>query len=393
MGFFIFIKPIYTFKKVKRIGKKHGRRWRGFLFFKKPKEPFPPDDFSDYAPFERELKEIADAQMHREIYNKWVEKDKELKGIYCNALKNYKEAKEQIKKESEEAEKSWKEYQEALKDLQKLGVPELSSFWKWILLIIIGVGEFPLNGLVFSLFGAGRIETYLMAFTMCFIIPLAAHFTGETFKQKEKKKTSVIISVIVFLCVTFGLIGIAILRAKYLSEMLKEIGIKGISPILAGFIFVIINFLIFVVAFFISYRGSHPEAEKYSNQKNKVKEIYKRYIKEKKEAEKARKNLEKASEQLQDIKTKREAWCAKWKGKAKELKETYEQLVQVYRSANLEARSVNSKAESVITSPAWATLPFLELDIPIPEPKDLDWECEFEESTIENKENKKESKQ
>jgi hypothetical protein len=362
----------YNYSKAKRRGKKDGRNWKGFLFFKKPKDPFPPDNYSDHAPFERELKEAADSEI-RDFYNKWTERDRELKASYCETLKKYRDADIQFKNKSGSTERSWEDYQKSLEGLRNLGVPELSSFWKYFWLIIIGLAEFPLNGIVFSIFGAGRIETYIMAGAMCIVIPVVAHLTGETFKQKEKEKARVIISIIAILAVTLALIVVAVLRAAYLAEMFKELGVEIISPTLAGIIFVFINLLIFVGAFFISYTGSHPEAKKYAHQKKLVKDKYENYLKEKKEEEQARENLTNAYKQLQIVIAQREAWCKKWRGKAEKLKEIYEQLAQVYRTANIESR--NSK-----TPPVWYTLPFLKLDIEIPEPQNLDWNCKFEEN-------------
>jgi len=57
-------------------------------------------------------------------------------------------------------------------------------FW----LILLGLSEFPLNGLVFSLFGVGKIETYVIAAALCVIIPLFAHLAGEKLRQEDKKK-------------------------------------------------------------------------------------------------------------------------------------------------------------------------------------------------------------
>jgi len=364
------MKNIYTDRKVRKRAIKDGRPWKGFLFWKKSKDPFPPDDHSEHSPFEKELLERADAQMQEEIYNKWAEKDRRLKGIYCKALENYNKAKERLDKESAEAQQSYKEYNDALDKLHQMGKPELSSFWKYFWLIIFALGEFPLNGLVFSIFGAGRIETYIMALVICISIPLAAHFIGKVFKQKEKKDTSMFFSIILILIVFLGLISIAILRAEYLSEMFKEIGIKGISPTFAGFIFVIINLVIFAVATFISYEGSHPQAEEYSNLKHLVKEKKKKFEKEYPEAEQAQNNYNRAYKQLQDAKTEREAWCKKWRGEAEKLKEVCELYAQVYRTENLRARGSNS-------TPKWATLDLLSPDISIPDIKELDWDCDI----------------
>jgi hypothetical protein len=381
------MKYIYTYEKVRKIAIKDGRPWKGFLFWKKSKDPFPPDNHPNHSPFEKELLEAADAQMQEEIYNKWAEKDRRLKGIYCKALENYNKAKARLEKESDEAKQSYNDYNEALKKLQDMGKPELSSFWKYFWLIIFALGEFPLNGLVFSIFGAGRIETYIMALAMCIGIPWSAHYIGKELKQKEKKTASKFKSIVLFLVVFLTLIVIAIMRAEYLTEMFKEIGIKGISPTLAGSIFVIINLFIFAVAAIISHEGSHPQAEEYSNLKHLVKEKKKKFEKEYPEAEQAQNDYNRAYKQLQDAKTEREAWCKKWRGEAEKLKELCEQYAQVYRTENLRARGSKS-------TPKWATLDLLSPNIRIPDVKELDWDCGIKISGIQDlKSNYKEVQQ
>src|SRR5437762_2348730 len=50
----------------------------------------------------------------------------------------------------------------------------------WILIAFLAVGEFPLNTVVFRLFGEAEYMTYIMASTLALIIPLIGVFIGAT---------------------------------------------------------------------------------------------------------------------------------------------------------------------------------------------------------------------
>lgn len=328
----------YSYCRVKRQAKRDGRpwKWEVWPFIKKEKNLIPEDTYKNHAPFELTLKEAAEADMAY-LAEKWRQKDEKLKRKYCVALKRFNIARDSLDKESREAQEANKKYQVATEEFVRLGKPRLSPFWKYFWLFFLGLAEFPLNGVVFSIFGAGRIETYIMAASMCFAIPLFAHFTGQSIKQEIKVKKDFIILIIVLSIVFLGLIALAIIRAEYLAEMLSDLGIK-ISPSLAGGIFVIINLLVFSVATLISYEGSHPNQTEYNNKRSEYKRLRKELLKESSEAKRAACKYKKALENLQKAKVKREKEFEKNKEKAKKIKQACEWLQQVYRNKNAEAR-------------------------------------------------------
>src|SRR5207247_6824514 len=52
------------------------------------------------------------------------------------------------------------------------------SVLHWDVILFLGIGEFPLNTVVFRLFGEAEYLTYVMASTLAIMIPLIGVFIG-----------------------------------------------------------------------------------------------------------------------------------------------------------------------------------------------------------------------
>src|SRR5438445_11732157 len=58
----------------------------------------------------------------------------------------------------------------------------------WALIVFLAVGEFPLNTVVFRLFGEAESLTYVMASTLAIIIPLIGVFIGVHLRHSVPKR-------------------------------------------------------------------------------------------------------------------------------------------------------------------------------------------------------------
>lgn len=361
------MKP-FTLWKARRRGRKDGRNWQWefWPFFRKSKPAEPKTDQTMPAQYETVLVKAGQNDVAK-IAGKWKKLDIRLKPRYCQALKALHAARQRAEKEGLEAQQAMPEYETAKKNFQELDMPALDPRWRLFWLILIGIAEFPLNGLVFSIFGAGRIETYIMASAMCLVIPLAAHFFGKSLRQDNKSSVDKGFLIIVPLILLGVLAAIAFIRAKFF-EAAKTQELMGITltSLQITILFIIINIALFLVAVVISYEGSHPNHRLYNTRRARLKEALKKLRKESGEAEAALRQLAKADSAYQKERhhraKKHEGYCQK----ANEIKETVELLVTVYRDANIDVRH---EFPECFKQPAMA--------VTIPPPlQSLDWECE-----------------
>lgn len=349
----------YTYGKVIRQGKKDGRdfEWVLWPFTKRPKSRVPHAGEKEISPYEMRLKEAGDEIIKR-AEDKWHKLDTDLKSKYCQSLKQVTDLRKMKDKETGEAVAAKQQYEEALNKFKSFDKPALTPFWMMLLLIVIGIAEFPLNGLVFQLFGESKFLTYMMAGIMCITIPMAAHFLGKEMRQYEKNWVHIVAIIsLVFL----SLAALAYIRAEYLADVLenmKKAGIKiEITPGVAAAVFLIINMMVFFIASLVSYEGTHPQHDLYMGAKHNLKDAAMTLKKENAEAFEMESRLMAAEQEFQKISTRRQKTWSSHKARAEEVKEGMESMMAAYRHTNIAARPSD-------TIPPCFRLPHPEIKIP-----------------------------
>lgn len=359
----------YTYTFVTRHGKKDGRdwKWEFWPFFRQMKPAEPKVNQTIPAQFETELLRAGE-NSSAVTAQQWKKMDETLKPRYCQARNRLKNAIQRCKKESSEAKAAMLEYEAAEKKFQDLSVPALDPRWRIFWLVLIGIAEFPLNGLVFSIFGAERAETYIMASAMCLMIPIAAHFFGQSLRQEHKTGIDKGFLIILPLVILGALAVIAILRAKFFEAMKSQklIGVT-LTPEQATVLFIIINVALFFVAIIVSYEGSHPNHSLYNTLRKRLKESLKRFRKESKEAERAAKELERIEHIYHRERQLREKSFERFLQEAHTTKESTEWLVSAYRRENIVARR-GDIPDCFKAAPAPVEIPGQLLH--------LDWDCD-----------------
>lgn len=357
----------YSHRQVVRKGKKDGRnwKWKFWPFVKQDKPQSPRPGQTEPAAFEKELIQVAEGDISREA-EKWMERDRELKPKYCQALVAVKAAKQKFHKEDKEAQAALKAFETAEAEYKKLELPPVSSAWRNFWLFFIAVAEFPLNSVVFALFGAGKIETFIMAAGLCVAIPVIAHFFGQALRQEHKSLTDKALMITMPLIMLLILGAIAFIRAKYFqaARSYNLIGVE-MSPTAMTTLFIIINMAIFLVAVLVSYEGTHPDHRFFRAVVRRYREALKKLRKEGSEAESAGRELAQAEQRFQQIRQQRLKIYQQHAQRARTLQQTGEWLAATYRAANLRVR--NDFPEC------------LKGDVPSPvipqELLNLDWDC------------------
>jgi len=331
---------VYTYRKVVRRGKKDGRNWRWKLwpFIKQSKPQIPRPDQTEPASYEVEIIRAVE-NIISEIAESWKQLDQKLKSEYCQSLNMLENLTQIFEKEAGESQAALRDFNKAKEEYEKVEHPSLEPRWRNFWLAFIAIAEFPLNSVVFALFGAGRLDTYIMAAGLCVAIPVLAHFFGQSLRQEYKSKTdkALLISTPIIMLLILG--AIAFIRSEYFKslETYQLLGVE-ISAFTMTILFIIINVAIFMVAVVISYEGSHPSIRSYKNIMKRYKEALLRLQKEDREAKVAGKELVQAQGQFQRIRQKRLKKHQQYLQRANTLKEKGEWLAQSYRAANLRVR-------------------------------------------------------
>lgn len=124
----------------------------------------------------------------------------------------------------------------------------------WIVIVLILVGEFPLNAVAFRLFGESDLFTYVMTASLAVALVAIAHFLG-TLLAREATTTRDRVLTGVFSVVPVGAIAvISLIRYDYLTR----IGDDAIGPVLGTLSFAFINLLVFAAAAAWSYLRHDP---------------------------------------------------------------------------------------------------------------------------------------
>jgi hypothetical protein len=363
---------VYSYRSVRRQAVRDGRDWRWRFWppkwpFREPKEPEPQATQKETALFELALKEAAENDIQL-VAERWAELDTKLKGDYCTALAELRQAQGIVPKEQREAQAAAAECKVAEEKFFELPAPSLEPRWAVFWLFIIGIGEFPLNSVVFQIFGQGRLETYLVAGGLCVTIPLFAHWFGRSLRQAAKNNTDKVLIAISPLFV-LGLLGvIGVVREKYFQAMEVQnlLGIN-LTPTQGTIVFILINIGIFFVAAVITYEGTSPDLPTYNSRKTRWRYAQKVLARESNRAGVASAHLRKAYTAYQSRRQIRQKQFERCAQRAKSIKELNDWFISVYRSANREARRTAGSPPCFRNSPQEAKLAEALLK--------MDWEC------------------
>ena len=125
-------------------------------------------------------------------------------------------------------------------------------------IIAILLAEFPLNAIAFRLFGEAEILTWVMTAGLAVMLVVCAHGLGTFLRLEqptmaERRWVWILIAVPVL-----ALVGIALIRARYLSMEAAVTGLNVLGPVVGSLVFLVINLLIYTGATMLSYLAHAP---------------------------------------------------------------------------------------------------------------------------------------
>lgn len=348
------------------------------------KRGVPPVEQEQHPPYELELQKLAEENIRRTA-QEWEEKDKDLKSEFCQAKFESEAAQRGLSAARDEHGDASLELEEARSLMGELyGQEHLSPRAYYLLMVLLALFEFPLNSIIFDLFGEAKALTYLMSASIALIIPLSAHFVGIFLKREPFKngwlntQSILLLSAIVIPCLVLGFI--AYMREKYFEATgVQEILGIEMEPVIIMITFLGINLLIFLVASLLSYFHHDPELQQRRQELKAAEEEFKEESKDLGHFL----ALERTTQRrYNDIRQLRQNEWDKKRQQALETRAIIERLIQHYRKHNLRRRDNPQQPKSFLTIP----------EIQIPRAlQELDWDCselkhEFETPPVEQDE-------
>jgi hypothetical protein len=179
----------------------------------------------------------------------------------------------------------------------------IGSFAYWSIILLIVLGEVPLNAFAFKLFGEADALSYLMTLSVALILIACAHALGIFLSREPTSGVERFLVLILTLVPMLTILGIAVVRNQYLTESRTE---SPLTPLQGTLAFALINLLIYAGAVVLSYLKHDPLTEHNLNKLARKsardeKRLHKRFQKQAEEEEKrmrAQKEAQKKEEQL-----------------------------------------------------------------------------------------------
>ena len=204
----------------------------------------------------------------RRIGAKWVAYDLRLKGETQGhevERRRYARKRQSLEAELREEDERYRERREQLD--RKVRDDELRhADDRWRIstpvyvgaLLLIFIGEFPLNAVAFNLFGEERVLTWVMTAALAASLIVCAHALGVLWRKQRPTPRDELIAKGLLVSPFLVILGIGLVRQVYVTELDDQTAAKlGFIGGLA--VFVAMNALIFVAAFAISYLHHDPE--------------------------------------------------------------------------------------------------------------------------------------
>lgn len=334
---------LYSFSKARKKGAIDGRDWAWkFWPFSKDyasgHQSDPPLDAEAPSRYEYEL--ISHARNNLEILSaQWAQADMKYKESCKNALVKHHDAREALDKESPEASTAFHDLETARKKYSELPLPHLIGYKKWLLLIVICISEVFFNKLVFSVFGQSNFETWMMTIGLMVVILAIPHFIGAKLRTRNKSKEDYIGIIIGCTAVIASMFVIAVLRVKFFeaNNVVEILKIKWDSDSI-GIAFFIVNIVIAVGVIMIGYESAHEDKTEHDNRRQDLEKAEQNYKEQAAEATQAQKAMQAASMELNKAHVVRTKRFQEIQHQAYAEVKGWKSLIEVYRTANMEAR-------------------------------------------------------
>src|SRR5437867_9012767 len=211
-------------------------------------------EMGSYSPaqFEQALIAHGEQEVHRN-YEKASIRITKLQPVFQADQKHFEDLNARFQPVSEQ-------YENRKKELGRdVSIP-FPSLFHAVLILFLGIGEFPLNTVVFRLFGEPEYLTYVMASTLAITIPLVGVFLGLHLRQSIPRTAgNILIGLLTPVAVGAALFAISVLRNSYIFSQASPSSPLSLNQDGLGFALLALNTLVFFAAMVSSFFAHDPD--------------------------------------------------------------------------------------------------------------------------------------
>lgn len=281
----------------------------------------------DQPPYVMELVEAAENDI-RLLTQEWLAHDR----VLTERMEEAKKLRDTRKEEADKADKDLEEATDRYKELHGTPPPagtDARLFGYWLLLALLFIFEFPINAIVFRLFEEAEVFTYVATAAIAIALLVSAHQLGHFLREGrwDRIRIGIVIALVIAPILVIG--AVARFRQLYLSQVAEEAGGAWSQGML--FAFATFNLIIFIVAMVASYLTHNPLLFAVYRARRQLAKAQKEYTLAQVRYSKAETNRQK----IKDI----------YHTKARQIKDTAQILIQLYRTENLRHRTDRAEFE------------------------------------------------
>ncbi len=204
------------------------------------------------GPFERSIIAAGEASISG-IYSRTAERLARLEGISSNLSNAYESNQYRLKE-------TLLRFQKRKDDLGRDEIIPVPYMVHWIIVFLLGIGEFPLNVVVFRMFGEPELMTYVMSLTLSLTLPLIGVFLGLQIRTLVQPRFATAIMIFMAPVTVLGsLTALSFIRNMYVTLHAEHrLGDASGNMVYAMFA---INLLIFMGAYMVSFFAHDQDSE------------------------------------------------------------------------------------------------------------------------------------
>ena len=204
------------------------------------------------APFEQALVAHGEQEVHR-IYEQASGRIAKLQPMFQTLRKRLDDLDRRIQPIAER-------YRARVKELGRDVTIPFPPLLHWGLILFLGIGEFPLNTVVFRLFGEAEYLTYVMASTLAIMIPLIGVFIGIHLRHSLPRLAgNILMGVLTPVVVGGALYAVSLLRNVYIASSFSEGAPAAADQSAMAWALFALNSLVFFGAMAASYFAHDPD--------------------------------------------------------------------------------------------------------------------------------------
>ncbi len=148
------------------------------------------------------------------------------------------------------------------KEIDRDFIVPLNRGFHWSIIIFLGLGEFPLNAIVFRMFGEPELMTYIMSSTLAVTIPLLAMYSGIQFRHGVPRLAgNIIVGTLMPVSIGGALYAVTFVRSMYLQTGGHIQSAMTADPSALGYSIFALNLLVFSAALVTSFLSHDPDEQ------------------------------------------------------------------------------------------------------------------------------------